>query len=156
MVHFRSKRIHFDRVGKHYFHFLLICFSFIFFLNRFICECKECVKTSEIPFKVVPPQEKMHPIEVEYSDEDDVATKELHHDDYDPKGLDMEDELLSEEEEEEISSEGNDYDSESSVDDSDLLKRLDAKYGKLPTASDEDEPDYDVDDEDIDPTWTST
>lgn len=77
-------------------------------------------------------------------------------------------ELLSEEEEDqdEISSEGNDYDSESSVDDSDLLKRLDEKYGKLPHHSDEedDEPDYDVDvdgdrdedDEDIDPTWTST
>lgn len=63
-------------------------------------------------------------------------------------------------EDEEISSEGNDYDSESSVDDSDLLKRLDEKYGKLPPASDEDDAaaaaDYDVDDEDIDPTWTST
>lgn len=61
-----------------------------------------------------------------------------------------------EEEEEEISSERNDYDSESSVDDSDLLKRLDEKYGKLPPASDEDDANYDVDDEDIDPTWTST
>lgn len=36
----------------------------------------------------------------------------------------------------------------SDVDDSDLLKRLDEKYGKLPAHSDDDI-------EDIDPTWTS-
>lgn len=75
----------------------------------------------------------------------------------DPKDVEVDEELVSEEEEEElVSSEGHDYDSESSdVDDSDLLKRLDEKYGKLPPPSDEDDPDYDVEDEDIDPTWTS-
>lgn len=70
--------------------------------------------------------------------------------------LDLE-ELLSGEEllsEEESLSEENDYDSESSVDDSDLLKRLDEKYGKLPETT-YDPDDQDLDDEDIDPTWTS-
>lgn len=51
----------------------------------------------------------------------------------------------------------NDQDS-SDVDDSDLLKRLDEKYGKLPKASAQ-RIDLDVNDEDdtdgIDPTWTS-
>lgn len=77
----------------------------------------------------------------------------------------MDEELLSEEEaeeeEEEISSEAHDYsDSDDSVDDSDLLKRLDEKYGRLPMASDEDDhdhdqhhDDYDIEDDDID--WTS-
>lgn len=63
------------------------------------------------------------------------------------------DEVELSEEEELISSDGHDYDTESSdFDDSDLLKRLDAKYGKLPPVNDND----DIDDEDIDPTWTST
>lgn len=78
----------------------------------------------------------------------------------------MDEELLSEEEaeeeeEEEVSSEGHDYgDSDDSVDDSDLLKRLDEKYGRLPMPSDigdhdhdHNHNDYDIEDDDID--WTS-
>lgn len=57
-------------------------------------------------------------------------------------------------------SEENEYDDDvSDVDDTDLLKRLDEKYGKLPATSvrvDDDIGDDVVDDEDdIDPTWTS-
>lgn len=68
----------------------------------------------------------------------------------DIKELGADAEELNSEEEEEIYSddEENQYDTESSdIDDSELLKRLDAKYGKLPQHDDED---------DIDPTWTST
>lgn len=56
-------------------------------------------------------------------------------------------------------SEENDYDGEASdVDDTDLLKRLEEKYGKLPPTGDQtdDEKDNDdIDEDDIDPTWTS-
>lgn len=67
----------------------------------------------------------------------------------DEKDLDSEEEILSSEDiysDEEI----NDYESSetSDIDDSDLLKRLDEKYGKLPQHSD-------TDDIDNDPTWTS-
>lgn len=57
-------------------------------------------------------------------------------------------------------SEENEYDDDvSDVDDTDLLKRLEEKYGKLPPTSahfDDRTEDDDVEDEDdIDPTWTS-
>lgn len=64
------------------------------------------------------------------------------------KDLGSEEEMSSEDiySDEEI----NDYESSvtSDIDDSDLLKRLDEKYGKLPQQSD-------TDDIDNDPTWTS-
>lgn len=77
-----------------------------------------------------------------------------------------EEELISEESDIEYS-EDEEYDEENSdVDDTDLLKRLEEKYGKLPSTKtkadndvDLDDDDYDNDDEaeddDIDPTWTS-
>lgn len=108
--------------------------------------------------------EPKQPVEIEYSDEEEIeSTGHTLKNTDDQKSIELDDELLSEEieeeeedDEEEISSEGQDYDSESSVDDSDLLKRLDEKYGRLPAHSDN-EPESDVDDdEDIDPTWTST
>lgn len=107
--------------------------------------------------------EPKQPVEIEYSDEEEIDSAGLiSKNTVDQKSVELDDELLSEEieeeedDEEEISSEGQDYDSESSVDDSDLLKRLDEKYGRLPAHSDN-EPESDVDDdEDIDPTWTST
>lgn len=111
-------------------------------------------------------QQNQEPIEAEYSSDDDIASPELDLHDADQSekkpSFALDDELLSEEDEEEdeeeVSSEGNDYDSESSVDDSALLKRLEEKYGKLPqrSNSDVDDDDNDNDDEDIDPTWTST
>lgn len=53
-------------------------------------------------------------------------------------------------------SEENEYDDDvSDVDDSDLLKRLEEKYGKLPPTSAQIEDDDIEDDDDIDPTWTS-
>lgn len=133
------------------------------------------VRTTEIlRVKLESPEQQQHlqqqqqqPTETEYSSEDDVATPELDlHDKSDKRqGFALDNEVLSEEDEEEdeeevVSSEGNDYDTESSVDDTDLLKRLDEKYGKLPQRCDADEvDDNDVygedDDEDIDPTWTS-
>lgn len=74
---------------------------------------------------------------------------------------DDEEELMSEESDIEYS-EDEEYDEEASdVDDSDLLKRLEEKYGKLPSTQPPDDDDYDNDDEadadddDIDPTWTS-
>lgn len=112
--------------------------------------------------------------EIEHSDveEIEISTEPTSKNNDDPKVSETEEELLSgagseeieeeeeeTEEEEEHSSESHNYDSESSVDDSDLLKRLDEKYGKLPAHSDGDEPesdDIEDDDEDIDPTWTST
>lgn len=112
--------------------------------------------------------------EIEHSDVEEIAisTEPISKNNDDQKGSEIDEELLSgagseeieeeeeETEEEEHSSESQNYDSESSVDDSDLLKRLDEKYGKLPAHSDEDEPESDDieddDDEDIDPTWTST
>lgn len=137
-------------------------------------EYKESIKTIEIQTEIEstqqqqkqqqqqePEQPQSPPVEIEYSSEDDIASPELaFQDDSEPKAYDLDEELLSEEEEEEeISSEGHDYDSESSVDDSDLLKRLDEKYGRLPQRDEPDdedgEPEYDHDDEDIDPTWTS-
>lgn len=90
--------------------------------------------------------------DVQFSDDEEIVTAELtSKNENEPKTTDSVELYSDEEEEEEISSEGQDYDSESSVDDSDLLKRLDEKYGKLPRASDDDEIE-----EDIDPTWTST
>lgn len=54
---------------------------------------------------------------------------------------------VSDENEQNFDDDDDDVES-SDVDDSDLLKRLDEKYGKLPAHSDDDV-------EDIDPTWTS-
>lgn len=117
----------------------------------------------------------------EYSEEDDVPfdlesdesnqpmTYEQMEAMYKPKTgsnepkVEFEDEIVetspSDEESNEYSEE-NEYDDDvSDVDDTDLLKRLDEKYGKLPATSvrvDDDIEDADVDDEDdIDPTWTS-
>lgn len=66
---------------------------------------------------------------------------------------------LSDEESNEYSEE-NEYDDDvSDVDDTDLLKRLEEKYGKLPPTSahfdDRTEGDDVEDEDDIDPTWTS-
>lgn len=102
-----------------------------------------------------------HTTEIEYSDEDDIVSDELQLkeeiNEFGPEDelLSDEEEIYSDEDEQEIES-GNaesaetDETESSDVDDSDLLKRLDAKYGKLPCHSDEDE------DIDNDPTWTST
>lgn len=62
-----------------------------------------------------------------------------------------------EEEESNEYSEENEYDDDvSDVDDSDLLKRLEEKYGKLPPTNAQLDVDDDIEDEDdIDPTWTS-
>lgn len=110
-----------------------------------------------------PQPQPQQPLEAEYSSDDDIASPELDlndHDQSDKKqgGFAMDDdELLSEEDEEEqdeeeASSEGQDYDTESSVDDSDLLKRLEEKYGKLPQRSNANEDD----DDDDNGEWTST
>ncbi|XP_031625647.1 aspartyl/asparaginyl beta-hydroxylase isoform X3 [Contarinia nasturtii] len=111
----------------------------------------ESVKTIESP-----PIQENPPVNILHSDEEEIDSNQLTPtDDTEPKDIEVDEELISEEEEL-ISSEGHDYDSESSdVDDSDLLKRLDEKYGKLPPPSDEDDPEDGVEDEDIDPTWTN-
>lgn len=121
------------------------------------------VKATEIPVEHESSEQKrpllqQQPLEAEYSSDDDIASPELdlHDNDQCENKLDDEDGLLSEEDEEadeeEVSSEGHDYDSESSVDDSDLLKRLEEKYGKLPQRNDDD---VDVDDDDDNDDWTS-
>lgn len=85
------------------------------------------------------------PIEVA-AQEPSKVEKELRFEDEDPEEYDYEgeysDEVLGEEEEEEEISD---------VDDTELMKRLEAKYGKLPKTY-EDEP---SDNEEEDPTWTS-
>ncbi|XP_055319573.1 aspartyl/asparaginyl beta-hydroxylase isoform X5 [Sitodiplosis mosellana] len=122
----------------------------------------ESVKTVESSQSETIVSKQNETADILYSDEDVIGASdgiELKSDYERTASTDgMDEELLSEEEaeeeEEEISSEGQNYaDSEDSVDDSDLLKRLDEKYGRLPVANDEDDhDDYDI--EDIDPTWT--
>lgn len=76
--------------------------------------------------------------------------------------IEDEEELISEESDIEYTEDEESSEEDiSDVDDTDLLKRLDAKYGKLPSKATggniDDDDDYENDDEadDIDPTWTS-
>lgn len=136
--------------------FFSLFFSF-YFRSYFGCwKYKETVKTIESPkLETIVPNE-IQTANVSHSDEEEIGASDEIELKGDHEQTAIDEELLSEEEEEEeISSEGQDYDSESSVDDSDLLKRLDEKYGRLPVTKDDDDHDYDIEDEDIDPTWTS-
>lgn len=113
------------------------------------------------------------PLDMEYEDENRPMTYEEMEAMYKPKTVTTQAKVAFEDDVIESSpsegdsneySEENEYDDDddiSEVDDSDLLKRLEEKYGKLPATSvpaDEDIEDDDVDDgdeDDIDPTWTS-
>lgn len=97
---------------------------------------KEIVK----PALQVTPKQKYETIRTSPPDDTELEQEEID-EEYDEE----DEELISDEEEEYSDRESSD------VDDTDLLKRLEEKYGKLPhTAASDDE-----DDEDIDPTWTS-
>lgn len=147
-----------------------VALTFLFFLLLlFGWKYQEIdVKTVECP---PPPPKQAIETKVQNQASDNLDSDEVseelsgdHEPAADSEGMD--EELLSEgeaigeeveeEDEAEISSEGQDYDSESSVDDSDLLKRLEQKYGRLPERNDDEDHDYDIEDDlDIDPTWTS-